>query len=125
MWLVLLCSTAVCLGCSLSCQDGVDETAAIQSLLSNENCSVVELFGTCNTMPLTLTGARRSFSIQGTLRAARKWLDQPLLSVSGVNQFSLNGGGTIDGQGHLWWTGNNTTPGLDVCISWLSIITGA
>lgn len=114
---LLLFFVAVACACTLTCTTGVDETMAIQSFLSNSSCSTVELFGDCKTMPLVVSsGFRRSLLVRGTLKAARKWSDQPLLTVTAVNQFYLGGGGTIDGQGHLWWTGNNTTPGRPILL---------
>ncbi len=96
-----------------TCQDGVDETSTIQHLLTN--CSVVELFGTCNAMPLSISNTfNKTLIIHGRLLAARKWFGSPFFSASQVTNLLIGGSGVVDGQGHLWWTGSNKTPGRPI-----------
>jgi len=116
---VYFIASAYAFSCVHVCEGDGEQTNAIQALLLNISCSSVELFGTCNVLPLSIVGggiSGRELLIRGTLRAARKWSATTMLSVSGVQEFRLGGGGRIDGNGHLWWTGNNTQPGRPILV---------
>ncbi|KAJ8598971.1 hypothetical protein CTAYLR_009262 [Chrysophaeum taylorii] len=100
-----------------------DDTTAIQAALdacaSSDSGGFVEFSGgTFLSLPLYVKGDNCGLWVSSTLLQMH-WTEEPLgsastsfLNVKDVSHFAITGGGTIDGNGPLWWPNDDPRPRL-------------